>query len=37
MKLDFVELKATEDGYGLYKAVGFIDSVSKYHNMRFVF
>lgn len=37
MELDFVELKATEDGYGLYKTVGFKDSVSKYHNMKFVF
>lgn len=37
MGLDFVELKATEDGYGLYKAVGFKDSVSKYHDMKFVF
>ena len=37
MKLDFVELKATEDGYGLYKAVGFKDSISKYHDMKFVF
>lgn len=36
MGLDFVELKATEDGYDLYKAVGFKDSVSKYHNMKFV-
>ena len=36
MELDFVELKATEDGYGLYKAVGFKDSVSKYHDMKFV-
>lgn len=36
MKLDFVELKATEDGYGLYKKVGFKDAVSKYHNMKYV-
>ena len=33
--LSVVELKATEDGYHLYKAVGFEDVVSKYHNMRF--
>ncbi len=32
--LSVVELKATEDGYQLYKSVGFEDVVSKYHNMR---
>lgn len=37
MNLDFVELKATEDGYGLYKVVGFKDAVSKYHDMKFLF
>ncbi len=36
MSLDFVELKATQDGYGLYKKVGFNDVVSKYHNMKYV-
>ena len=36
MELDFVELKATEDGYGLYKKVGFKDAVSKYHDMKYV-
>ena len=36
MKLDYVELKATEDGYGLYKKIGFKDAVSKYHNMKYV-
>ena len=36
MDLDFVELKATEDGYGLYKKVGFKDAVSKYHDMKYV-
>lgn len=34
MGLSVVELKATEDGYHLYKSVGFEDVVSKYHNMR---
>ena len=33
-ELSVVELKATEDGYHLYKSVGFQDVVSKYHNMR---
>ncbi|MDE6501901.1 MAG: GNAT family N-acetyltransferase [Ruminococcus sp.] len=36
MKLDFVELKATDNGYSLYKSVGFEDSFSKYHNMKIV-
>ena len=34
-ELSAIELKATEDGYHLYKSVGFEDVVSKYHNMRF--
>ncbi|SDB27411.1 Ribosomal protein S18 acetylase RimI [Ruminococcaceae bacterium FB2012] len=34
--LDFVELKATDDGYNLYKSLGFEDTVSKYHDMKFI-
>ena len=34
MELCSVDLKATEDGYSLYKAVGFTDDTSKYHNMK---
>ena len=34
--VSIVELKATEDGYSLYKAVGFEDVVAKYHNMKIV-
>lgn len=33
MGLCVVELKVTEDGYLLYKSIGFADSVSKYHQM----
>ena len=33
MRLCSVELKATEDGYSLYKSIGFRDFVSKYHQM----
>lgn len=31
-----IELKSTEDGYALYKAVGFEDVKAKYHNMKIV-
>lgn len=34
MKLDYVELKATDSGYNLYKSIGFEDVVSRYHNMK---
>lgn len=34
MGLDYVELKATEDGRGLYKGLGFEDEVSKYYRMK---
>lgn len=36
MGLDFVELKATDVGYNLYKSLGFEDIISKYHNMKFL-
>lgn len=32
--LSVVELKSTEDGYHLYKSVGFTDEVFKYHSMK---
>lgn len=35
--LDFVELKATDSGYNLYKSIGFDDVKSKYHNMKYIF
>lgn len=34
--LSVIDLKATEDGYSLYKSVGFEDVVAKYHNMKIV-
>lgn len=34
--VSIIELKATEDGYSLYKSVGFEDAVAKYHNMKIV-
>lgn len=33
-ELCLIELKATDDGYDLYKSVGFEDDVSKYHLMK---
>lgn len=36
MNLDSIELKATDNGYNLYKSVGFEDVFSKYHNMKIV-
>ncbi len=32
--LSVVELKSTDDGYGLYQSVGFVDEISKYHPMK---
>lgn len=34
--MSVIELKSTEDGYLLYKAVGFEEVVAKYHNMKIV-
>lgn len=31
-----IELKATEDGYPLYKSIGFEDAGTQYHNMKIV-
>ncbi|MBP3271609.1 MAG: GNAT family N-acetyltransferase [Ruminococcus sp.] len=36
MGLDFVELKATDEGYSLYSTLDFEDTVSKYHNMKYI-
>ncbi len=33
--LDYIELKATESGYQLYKSLGFKESVSKYQPMKY--
>lgn len=32
--ISVLELKATEEGYSLYKSVGFGDVADKYHNMK---
>ena len=32
--VSIIELKATKDGYSLYKSVGFEGVVAKYHNMK---
>ena len=32
--IDVIELKATEDGYDLYRSVGFDDDRTKYHLMK---
>ena len=32
--LSSIELKATEDGYDLYRSLGFVDDASKYHAMK---
>lgn len=34
LQLDFVELKATEDGYHLYKSLGFEEVQSEYRSMK---
>ncbi len=34
--LSVIELKSTEDGYSLYKSVGFEDVRAQYHNMKIV-
>lgn len=34
MGLDYVELKATEQGRGLYESLGFEEDVSKYYRMK---
>ena len=34
MEISVIELKATEDGYPLYRSVGFKEVDSKYHIMQ---
>ena len=34
LELSVVELKSTEDGYPLYRSVGFMDVGSRYHMMK---
>lgn len=37
LDLDYIDLQATEDGYNLYKKIGFVDNSSKYHYMKYLF
>lgn len=37
LDLDFIELKATADGYSLYKKLGFEDSPCGYKEMKYVY
>lgn len=37
LNLDFIELKATEDGYPLYKKLGFTERHSSYREMKYFF
>jgi hypothetical protein len=34
MEISVIELKATEDGYPLYRSVGFMEDDSKYYRMK---
>ena len=34
MEISVIELKATKDGYPLYRSVGFVDDGSRYHRMK---
>ena len=34
MEISVIELKATEDGYPLYRSVGFMEDDSEYHRMK---
>ena len=36
LKLDYVELIASDSGYPLYRSLGFEDATSKYHPMKYV-
>ena len=36
MELDYIELKASDDGYPLYKKLGFIDSISSFSPMKLI-
>lgn len=37
LELDFLDLKATESGYPLYKKLGFEEQISTYTAMKFIF
>ena len=37
LDLDYIDLQSTEDGYNLYKSVGFATTSSKYSYMKYIF
>lgn len=37
LDLDYIDLQATEDGYNLYKNIGFVENTSKYRYMKYIY
>jgi ribosomal protein S18 acetylase RimI-like enzyme len=37
LDLDYIDLQATEDGYNLYKIIGFVENTSKYRYMKYMY
>lgn len=35
LNLDYIKLSSTDEGYGLYKSLGFEENASKYHEMKY--
>lgn len=36
LKLDYIELKSTDDGYPLYQSLGFREMETRYRSMKLV-